>query len=358
MKFSLIIPCHNESGNIHALYGRIRECLDGKVGDYELIFVDDGSTDDTFAKLAEIEAKTEAEGSAASTLTKEAEGSEASPAPNVVVIEFSRNFGKESAMLAGMDQASGDYVGIVDADLQQDPATSLEMLQFLETHPEYDSVVAVQKERQEGRVLKWFKRHFYKAFNAVGDIEIPANASDFRVFRKYVADALCSMPEYYRFSKGLFAWVGFNTYCMEYMPAKRASGESSWSFGKLMSYALSGIVSFSTWPLRLVLYLGLITSFAAIIYLIVIIGEYFIVGIEVPGYPTLACLVLLFSGVVMLCLGIFGEYIGRIYIEGKQRPAYIARSIKSSDGRLSGESSVRTVLKNSDKSSNLKVDSK
>lgn len=320
MKLSLVVPCYNEAENIDAFFRlACQRFQEANLGSFELIFVDDGSTDNTFAKLSALQL----------------------PAGNpgrIVVIELSRNFGKEAAMLAGLNNASGEFVGIIDADLQQDPATSIEMLSFLEANPEYDSVVAVQKERHEGALLKWCKRRFYRAFNAVGDVEIPPNASDFRVMRRYVADALTAMPEYYRFSKGLFAWVGFNTYCMEYQPDKRSAGKSTWSFGKLMSYALGGIVSFSTWPLRMVLYLGLLTSLAAIIYLIIIVFEYLFVGIQVPGYPTLACLILLFCGIVMLALGIFGEYIGRIYIEGKHRPAYITRRIVSSDGAEPGAS--------------------
>lgn len=151
------------------------------------------------------------------------------------------------------------------------------------------------------------------------------------MFRRNVADALMSMPEYFRFSKGLFAWVGFHTHTIPYKPRERHAGSTSWSFRDLVHYAVSGIVSFTTWPLRLVLYLGLLTSIASIIYLIVVLFEYLIVGISVPGYPTLVCLLLLFFGIVMLALGIFGEYLGRIYIEGKRRPVYIARQMRTQD---------------------------
>ncbi len=244
---------------------------------------------------------------------------------SVKAIELSRNFGKEAAMLAGLEAATGQMLGFIDADMQQDPATSFQMFAYLQEHPETDCVAAVQEERHEGAVLRWFKRHFYRAFNAVGDVELPANASDFRVFRRNVADALMSMPEYFRFSKGLFAWVGFRTHTISYRPAKRHAGSTSWSFRKLFGYAMSGIVSFTTWPLRLILYLGFLTSLISVIYLVVVLVEYLAVGIDVPGYPTLLCIILLFAGVVMLALGIFGEYLGRIYIEGKRRPVYITR---------------------------------
>lgn len=307
---SLVVPCRNEAENIPIFMERVLACMETPDAPptCELIFVDDGSTDDTFAKIFE--------------LTQSS-----FPRMTVSGIEFSRNFGKESALLAGLEHARGSLVGFIDADMQQDPAISFSMFTFLRQHDEYDCVAAVQEQRQEGAVLKWFKKRFYRTFNAVGDIEIPANASDFRVFRRPVAEALLSMPEYFRFSKGLFAWVGFKTATIIYKPQARHAGTSSWSFRSLMSYALGGIVSFSTWPLRLVLYTGLLTSFISVIYLLIVLFEYLFVGIYVPGYPTIVCLILLFCGIVMLALGIFGEYLGRIYIEGKHRPAYIARQI-------------------------------
>lgn len=310
-QLSLIIPCHNEAENIAPFMARTMECMNepGAPITLELVFVDDGSTDSTFAKL------------------KEAMEAPTHPSVSIKAIELSRNFGKESAMLAGLEHTCGTLVGFIDADMQQDPSTSFQMFRYLREHPETDCVAAVQEERREGRVLKWFKHRFYKAFNAVGDVELPANASDFRVFRRNVADALMSMPEYFRFSKGLFAWVGFRTYTIPYQPAERHAGNSSWSFRGLMSYALGGIVSFTTWPLRLILYVGMLTSFVSLIYLLVVVFEYFVIGIDVPGYPTLICITLLFAGIVMLALGIFGEYLGRIYIEGKHRPAYIARQM-------------------------------
>lgn len=311
MELSLIIPCHNEAENIHPFVERTLACMQEPTAPctLELVFVDDGSTDATFAKIMQMMDDV------------------LHPHVRVKGIELSRNFGKESAMLAGLSNASGQMLGFIDADMQQDPAISFQMFAYLKDHPDTDCVAAVQEERHEGAVLKWFKHRFYKAFNAVGDVEIPANASDFRVFRRNVACALMSMPEYFRFSKGLFAWVGFRTHTIPYKPAKRHAGNTSWSFKSLLSYAFGGIVSFTTWPLRLILYLGLLTSVVSIAYLIVVLFEYLIVGINVPGYPTLVCLILLFFGIVMLALGIFGEYLGRIYIEGKHRPPYIARRV-------------------------------
>lgn len=308
---TLVVPCHNEAANIHPFLESVTDCMakKGTPESIELIFVDDGSQDDTLAQIMELIAQVSAE------------------CIQICAVELSRNFGKEAAMLAGLERAHGELIGFIDADLQQDPATSFEMYAYLHAHPETDCVAAVQEERREGRIRAWFKRRFYRAFNAVGDVELPANASDFRVFRRNVADALLSMPEYFRFSKGLFAWVGFRTHTIPYQPAERHAGETSWSLRGLFSYALSGIVSFTTWPLRLILYLGIIASVASLVYLIVVIFEYLIVGIDVPGYPTLVCLILLFFGIMMLALGVFGEYLGRIYIEGKRRPIYIARQV-------------------------------
>ena len=320
MDFSLIVPSYNEEGGIRAFYDAATTCLDKAGLEYELIFVDDGSADATLEKLHELAAQHE------SDLVKDP----AAHAGSIEVISFSRNFGKESAMLAGLNKATGNYVGFIDADLQQLPETALEMYAILQDHPEFDCVAAVQKKRKEGAVLKFFKEGFYRVFNTISETEIPPDASDFRVFSAQVANALRSMPEYFRFSKGLFSWVGFRTYTIEYEPEERFAGETNWSFKKLMNYALGGIFSFSRWPLKLTLYLGLITSAGAVIYLFIVLFEALAYGIDVPGYPTLACLILLFNGILMLVLGIMGEYLGRIYVESKNRPLYITREEFSS----------------------------
>lgn len=320
MDFSLIVPCYNEEGNLDRFFDEVVRCLrvarecDGEFS-FELVFVDDGSGDSTLDVLRGIASR----------------ASRGDDGLVVRVIGFSRNFGKEAAMLAGLRAAEGDFLGFIDADLQQNPGTSFEMFGLLRKTPRYDCIAAVPEERTDGAVLRGFKSLFYKVFNAMGDgIEITANASDFRVFKRVVADALIAMPEYYRFSKGLFSWVGFNTHTISYQPKERFAGESHWSFGRLFKYAIEGIVSFSTLPLKLTLYLGLLSSLCAIVYLAVVIGEAVLFGVSVPGYPTLACLVLLVGGVLMLMLGVFGEYLGRIYMEGKHRPIYIERERFSS----------------------------
>lgn len=305
---SLIVPCHNEAGNVRLFFETAYACFDEAGINLELVFIDDGSADDTMSVLRSI--------------VEEQRGKRA-----ILVIRFSRNFGKESGLYAGLQAVRGRTVGIIDADLQQDPAMALKMYRYLIDHPETDVVAAYQEERHESAMLKWFKHSFYRTFNAASDeIDIPPNMSDFRVFRRDVVQALLSMPEYFRFSKGLFAWVGFNTYAMPYTANARQSGTSNWSFWKLMKYAMGGILAFTTWPLKVAKYIGFVSSVGALVYLLyVIIFDYFIAGVGVPGYPTLVCLILLFGGLQLLVLGIMGEYMAREYIEGKHRPIYIAK---------------------------------
>lgn len=321
MDFSLIVPSYNEAGNITSFYQSVVRTFSSVSLTYEIIFIDDGSSDETLSEIKSIIAECQA----STSVTGFA----------VTVVSFTRNFGKEAAMLAGLKRAQGSYVGFIDADMQQDPATSLAMLEFLQNHAEYDCVAAVQERRREGVALRGFKRAFYRIFNAVGDVDIPAGASDFRVFRRNVAHALIQMPEYYRFSKGLFAWAGFKTHLMSYTTRERGKGTTTWSRRKLFSYAMNGIMSFTTWPLRLTTYLGLLTSASAILYLLYVLYEKAFLGVDIPGYPTLVCLILLFNGILMLVLGVFGEYLARIYMEGKHRPLYLARETTST-GVLDG----------------------
>jgi glycosyltransferase involved in cell wall biosynthesis len=305
LDFSLIIPCYNEEESLPAFFEAAVRTLDQPGLSYELIFVDDGSRDRTF-KLLE-------------TFAQDHE--------NVTVVSFSRNFGKEAALYAGMERACGDCVGLIDADMQQDPQTALDMYRFLIAHEEYDLIAARQERRRESPVLKFFKRTFYRLFNRVGDIDLIADASDFRVMRICVTQAVLDMPEYFRFSKGLFAWVGFKTYAYPYTPNKRYGGKTKWSFFKLFRYAFDGLISFTTSPLRLAAYFGILAFLASGLYLLSVLYEYCVYGIDVPGYPTTVGLIALFGGLQLSVLGIIGEYLGRAYIEGKHRPLYIARNV-------------------------------
>lgn len=306
MKLSIVIPCYNEEKNVEIIHNTIVKMLYNKKISYEMIFVNDGSKDNTILELKKLVEKDEA---------------------NIKIVNFSRNFGKEAAMYAGLKESSGDYVTIIDADMQQNPSLVLKMLGILENDPSFDSVAAYQEVRKEGKVLSAFKRMFYKLINKISEVEFVNGASDFRMFRRNMVDAILSMQEYYRFSKGIFSWVGFNTYYMPYQVSERANGTSKWSFWKLFKYAIDGIVSFTTTPLRIATILGLLISFGSFIYFIIVIVQTFICGIDVPGYASLIGIALLLGGIQLLSLGIIGEYLARTYIENKKRPIYIAKEV-------------------------------
>lgn len=304
MKLSLVVPCYNEEGNVRLFTEQAREILKGI--EYELVFINDGSKDGTIRELKKLHSEKK---------------------DNMTIINFSRNFGKESGLYAGLCNAKGDYVVIIDADLQQPISVAREMYEFLEEHPEYDEVAAYQEERKEGKVLTFFKSAFYNIINKMCDVELYKDASDFRCLRRNVVDAILSMSEYHRFSKGIFAWVGFDTYYRPYEVQERHAGETSWSFWKLLSYALEGVVAFSTKPLKMVISLGIGTSAISILYMIFVVFQKLVWGIEIPGYPTIIVLILLLGGIQLTVLGIIGEYLAKVHIEVKDRPIYIAKEI-------------------------------
>ena len=297
----MIVPCFNEQDNVLPFYQTFCDVFDNSNFDFQLVFVDDGSSDQTLSRLRSI----------------------AGSYPHVRVISFSRNFGKESAVWAGLNNADGDYVAIIDADLQQQPQDLLNMLEILDKDDSYDVVAAYQEQRIENPLVGFLKGCFYKVMDSMTSTPLLNNASDFRVFRRVVADAILSMPEYHRFSKGIFSWIGFNTYAYPYVPSERNSGESKWNVVKLFKYAIEGLVSFSTSPLRWATYLGSVTSIISFLYLLVVLIQKLCFGVDIPGYPTLVCLILLLGGIQLLVLGIFGEYLGRMYVQGKNRPLYI-----------------------------------
>ena len=305
MYISVIVPCFNEEGNIDLFYDETVKAL-GKelMSDTELIFVNDGSRDATITKLR--------------ALCDRAEY-------RVRVVSFSRNFGKEAALLAGLEASTGDFTSIIDADLQQKPSYIVDMLQILDEHPEYDAVAAYQQERKEGRILSLFKKTFYKVIDSLTDIKIMQAASDFRVLRRPVVDAILSLPEKCRFSKGIFAWVGFETYYMPYVVEERASGTSKWNFWKLMMYAFDGIIAFSNKPLIMSSVTGAAVFGLSILYLIIIVIKTILWGDPVAGFPTLACLILMLSGVQLLGVGILGQYLAKNYTESKGRPVYVVK---------------------------------
>lgn len=302
MKISLVVPCYNEEENIAMFASEAEKALVGL--DYEIIFINDGSKDNTLGELKKlVEAKN----------------------ANITVVDFSRNFGKEAGLYAGLQKASGDYVSFVDADLQQPVSVAREMVEFLEENPDYDAVACYQEERIEGKGLSFLKKGFYRIINMMCDIQFREDASDFRTIRRSVADAILSMQEYHRFSKGIFAWVGYNTYYRPYEVQERHAGTTSWSTLKLFRYAIDGMISFSTKPLKLATGLGLFTSLCAVLYMIFVICQKLIVGIDVPGYATLVVLTLLLGGVQLTVLGIIGEYLARVHTEVKNRPIFLER---------------------------------
>jgi glycosyltransferase involved in cell wall biosynthesis len=308
---SLVVPCYNEEGNVKDFFSEVNRVFKDKVDDYEFVFVNDGSRDQTYQRLKEIY--------------------KSSP-QNVQVLSFSRNFGKESAMYAGLSHARGDLVCIIDADLQQRPEVVLEMLDVLHSNEDLDCVTAYQKKRKESRILSFFKSMFYKLINKVSDVNFVNGASDFRLMKRNMVDAILSMTEYHRFSKGIFSYVGFNTEYIPYEVALRQSGESKWSFRKLFKYAFDGIFAFSTAPLKLSTYVGIFSSLASIIYLIVVLVQKLAFEIPVPGYATLVVLILFIGGVQLFCLGMLGSYISKMYVQGKHRPIYILRDHMKATG--------------------------
>ena len=306
MKLSLVVPCYNEAENVIAFQTATMEAFADCGYDYEIVFVDDGSKDATLHQLRKIYEK------------------QACP---VKVVSFSRNFGKEAAIYAGMKQASGEYISLIDADLQQRPEIVRDMVKILDEESEYDVVAAYQDRRGEGKVLSFFKRCFYSIINKLSDVDLKSDASDFRTFRRSVADSIIKLGEYHRFSKGIFAWVGYSTKFIPYTACERQSGETKWSFRKLLNYAIEGIIGYSRKPLRIASVLGIFTSLAALIYMIVVVLQKLIGGIDVPGYATIIVLILLLGGVQLFCIGIIGEYVGRTFEQSKDRPIYIAKEI-------------------------------
>lgn len=302
-KLSLVIPCYNEEDNIKLMYDKCIKCLSKKEYRLELILINDGSTDKTLNNLKKL-------------LKNEEE---------IRIINFSRNFGKEAAMYAGLKNATGDYVAIIDADLQQDPALINDMYQILKEKEEYDAVCCYQEKRIENKFTSFMKKGFYKIIRKLSDVDFREGASDFRLFRRYVVDAILSLSETNRFSKGIFGYIGFNTCYIPYTPNKRTNGKSKFGFYASLKYAISGIINFSVAPLKLATIMGTIISFTSFICLVVAIIKKLVIGADVPGYTTLLVCILFLGGVILLCLGVLGEYLARAYMEIKNRPIYIEK---------------------------------
>lgn len=305
MKLSVIVPCYNEEDVIEKFFNEFVKVFSNQPYDYELVFVNDGSRDKTLEKLKKIY--------------------DNNKNLNINIIDLSKNFGKEAAMLAGLKNCSGDYVSIIDADLQQPPSKICEMVDILDEKPDYDCVAAFQKERKENKFVSSLKGFFYKVMNKASNVEFVDGASDFRTFRRKMVQAVTDLPEYHRFSKGIFSWVGFNTKYIPYDVCEREAGQSKWEIKSLFKYAVDGIISFTTAPLKLATAIGTVMFFVSIVYIAIVVIEKLFFGIAVAGYATIVALILLFGGLQLLCLGIIGEYIAKIYEQVKDRPLYIIK---------------------------------
>ena len=306
MKLSLVVPCYNEAENVAAFQEAVLGAFAGCGYEYEIVYINDGSRDATLHNL------------------KKLYHAQACP---IKVISFSRNFGKEAAIYAGLQHAQGEYISMIDADLQQRPEIVRDMVAILDEQPQYDVVAAYQDRRGEGKVLSFFKKTFYKTINLLSNVTLQPDASDFRTFRRSVRDSILELAEYHRFSKGIFAWVGYETHFIPYTACERAAGTTKWNFWRLVNYAIEGIIGYSTAPLRLATLCGVVTGIAALLYLISVIIEKLSFGIAVPGYATIIVLILLLGAVQLFCIGIIGEYVGRTFEQSKNRPVYIAKEI-------------------------------
>lgn len=322
MKLSLVVPCYNEEGNVKAFADACAKAFDGHIASYEIVFINDGSKDGTWEQLKKLKS---------------------SSGQNIKLVNFSRNFGKEAAMYAGLRKAEGEYVTIIDADLQQRPEIVVEMVDLLDNNEKFDSIAAYQAERKEGKVVSFFKKCFYKLINKISDIEFYPGASDFRTFRRPMVNAILEITECHRFSKGIFSWVGFNTYYIPYTVEARNAGASSWSMKKLFKYAVEGITAFTVFPLKVSTFAGVLLAVAALIYMLVVIIQKLAVGIAVPGYATIVVLILLIGGIQLISLGVIGEYISRIYIQGKNRPIYIIKEYIKSEPEVAEDQKEETV---------------
>ena len=303
-KISLVVPCFNEEESLPLFYSEIVKITDVlRNYEFEFIFIDDGSTDHTCDFLKKLSAVDR----------------------RVKYISFSRNFGKEAALYAGFEHCGGDYAVTIDADLQDPPGMLVNMLDVIKNE-DYDCVAARRSSRKsEPRVRSYFAKIFYKLINKMSKVEIVDGARDFRLMKKAMVDSIVKMGEYNRFSKGIFAWVGFRTKWLSYENQKRVAGTTKWSFWSLFLYSIEGIIGFSTAPLAVSSVLGIVFSIIALIAIFIIIFKTLIWGDPVAGWPALACIIMLVGGLQLLCLGIIGQYLAKTYLESKHRPIYLTK---------------------------------
>lgn len=316
----IIVPCYNEAEVIRTFYKETNAVVSAlEQYDFSYIFVDDGSRDGSLSELRAL--------------------SKTDPA-HIHYLSFSRNFGKEAAIYAGLKHSRGDYVVVMDADLQHPPTMIPQMVRELESG--HDCAAAYRSGRAGEKGLRsLFSRLFYSFSNSLSEVKMPKNAVDFRMMSRPMVDAILRLSEVERFSKGIFVWVGFDTVWLPYENVERTIGTTKWSFRGLLKYAIDGVTSFTTKPLRLIRNSGIILFIISLIYIIITLVKTLIMGIDVPGYASLLCVVLFLGGTIQLSLGIVGEYIAHIYLEAKDRPVYI---LKESD--MSSEELTPAVRKN------------
>lgn len=301
MKISLIVPCYNEQDALPIFYEEVIKIIDKMQCEYEIIFVNDGSKDKTLEILKKFSKKNE----------------------NVTYLSFSRNFGKEAAMYAGFCNVCGDYIAVMDADMQDPPSLLPEMVKLLESE-DYDSVATRRVSRDgEPPIRSWFARKFYQLINKISDADIVDGARDFRLMKRKMVDAIISMNEYNRFSKGIFGWIGFKTYWLPFKNVERIAGETKWNFWKLFKYAIDGIINFSEAPLSIASWSGMGMTLIAFVMMAVIIIRRLCFGDPVAGWASTMCVIIFIGAVQLFSIGIMGQYLAKTYNETKHRPHYI-----------------------------------
>ena len=302
-KISVIVPCYNEEETIELYYKEMQKVMKKiKNTEFELIFINDGSSDKTLDILRNL-----------------------SKNKDVRYISFSRNFGKEAGIYAGLKYATGDYIGLMDVDLQDPPEMLIDMYNILE-EGEYDCVATRRVSREgEPPIRSFFARLYYKIINKISKTEIVDGARDFRLMTRQMVNSILEVTEYNRFSKGIFSWVGYKTKWLEYKNVERVAGTTKWSFWKLFLYSLESIVAFSTVPLSIASIFGIIFCFVAFIIILIIIVRTLIFGDPTSGWPSMACIMFLIGGIQLLCTGIIGQYLSKTYLEVKNRPVYIVK---------------------------------
>ena len=303
MKLSIIVPSYNEEKSLPIFYEELSKVLNNLDYTHEVIFVNDGSKDKTLEVLNQLKSIDE----------------------RITIIDFSRNFGKEAGILAGLRESSGDLIAIMDADLQDPPYLLPKMIDEVIQNG-FDSVATYRVDRKgEPPIRSYFARKFYQLINRVSEVEIVDGARDYRLMTRTMVDAILSLSEYHRFSKGIFAWVGFKTKYLAFENVERIAGETKWNFWKLFKYAIEGIVAFTTVPLRISMMFGILVSIMTFVYMVYVIIKALLFGDPVAGYPSMMTIILFLGGIQLLSIGVLGEYLSKTYMEVKHRPNYIIK---------------------------------